>query len=58
MVGLIGTLAGEIIYESIKFIIMLLLLVVAVFIGGKLRKNSDMKKAQKAEQESVSGNIK
>ena len=43
MVGLIGAFAGEVILESVKFIFMLLLLIAAVFIGGKLRKNSDMK---------------
>ena len=38
MVGLVSILAGEILYESIKFVIMLGLLVAAVFIGGALRK--------------------
>ena len=32
MVGLVSILAGEILYESIKFVIMLGLLVAAVFI--------------------------
>lgn len=44
MVGLVSILAGEILYESIKFVIMLGLLVAAVFIGGALRKKKDAKK--------------
>ena len=43
MVGLVSILAGEILYESIKFVIMLGLLVAAVFIGGTLRKKKDAK---------------
>ena len=46
MVGLVSILAGEILYESIKFVIMLGLLVAAVFIGGALRKKKDAKKAR------------
>ena len=38
-------LAGEVIYEAVKFIIMLLLL--AGVIGGKLRTRSDAKKEAK-----------
>ena len=53
MIGLLSVLAGEVIFESVKFIIMLLLLVVAVIVGDKLRKKSDMKKADKQAQESV-----
>ncbi len=47
MIGLIGLLPGEILYEAAKFIIMLLLLVVGVMIGGRLRMHSDAKKAAK-----------
>lgn len=50
MAGLIGTLAGEILYEAVKFIIMLLLLAGGVLIGGKLRTRSDAKKAAKNEK--------
>lgn len=46
-----GVLAGEIIYEAVKFIIMLILLVCGVLIGGKLRTRSDAKKAAKKEAE-------
>ena len=46
MVGLVSILAGEILYESIKFVIMLGLLVAAVFIGGALRKKKDAKKSR------------
>lgn len=49
MAGMIGTLAGEILYEAVKFIIMLLLLTGGVVIGGKLRSRSDAKKAAKNE---------
>lgn len=53
MIGLIGLLAGDILYEAVKFAVMLLLLVGGVFIGGKLRMRSDAKKAAKraAEQD-------
>ena len=37
-------------YESIKFVIMLGLLVAAVFIGGALRKKKDAKKARREEE--------
>ena len=47
MVGLVGVLVGEIAYEAVRFIIMLALLVLAVFVGGKLRKAADTKKAAK-----------
>lgn len=50
MVGLVSILAGEILYESIKFVIMLGLLVAAVFIGGALRKKKDAKKARREEE--------
>ncbi len=50
MVGLVSILAGEILYESIKFVIMLGLLVAAVFIGGELRKKKDAKKARREEE--------
>lgn len=53
MVGLISLLAGEIIYEVVKFIIMLLLLVGGVCIGRALRKRSDAKKAAKVAGEEV-----
>ena len=38
---------GEIAYEAVRFVIMLALLVLAVFVGGKLRKAADAKKAAK-----------
>ena len=38
MVGLVGVLVGEIAYEVVRFVIMLALLVLSVFVGGKLRK--------------------
>lgn len=47
MVGLVSMLVGEIVYEAVRFIIMLALLVLAVFVGGKLRKAADAKKAAK-----------
>ena len=47
MVGLVGVLVGEIAYEVVRFVIMLALLVLAVFVGGKLRKAADAKKAAK-----------
>ncbi len=47
MVGLVSMLVGEIAYETVRFIIMLALLVLAVFTGGKLRKAADAKKAAK-----------
>lgn len=50
MVGLIGALAGEVIFEAVKFVVMLLLLVGGVFIGGKLRMRSDAKKAAKEKE--------
>lgn len=51
MVGLVSALVGEIAYESVRFVIMLALLVLAVFVGGKLRKAADAKKAAKADME-------
>ena len=51
MVGLVSALVGEIAYEAVRFIIMLALLVLAVFVGGKLRKAADAKKAAKAVSE-------
>ena len=53
MIGLIGLLPGEILYEADKFIIMLLLLVCSVFVGGALRKKSDAKKAAKESSKTV-----
>ena len=50
MIGLIGLLAGEILFEAARFIIMLILLVLAVIVGGSLKKRSDIKKAKKAEK--------
>ena len=47
MVGLVGVLVGEIAYEAVRFVIMLALLVLAVFVGGKLRKATDAMKAAK-----------
>ena len=45
MVGL--TLVSELIFEAVKFV----LLVLAVFAGGKIRKGLDAKKAAKQEEE-------
>ena len=45
MIGL--TLVSEIIFEAAKFVVMLGLLVLAVFAGGKIRKGLDAKKAAK-----------
>ena len=36
---------GEVIFEAVKFVVMILLLVLAVIAGGKLRKAKDAKKA-------------
>ena len=47
MVGLVSALVGEIAYEVVRFVIMLALLVLAVFVGGKLRKAADAKEAAK-----------
>lgn len=47
MIGL--TLVSEIIFEAAKLIVMLGLLVLAVFAGGKIRKGLDAKKAAKQE---------
>ena len=47
MVGLVSMLVGEIVYEAVRFVIMLALLVLAVFAGGKLRKAADARKAAK-----------
>ena len=47
MVGLMSLLLGEVLFEGAKFIIMLLLLVVAGIDGGKLKSRSDEKKAKK-----------
>lgn len=47
MVGLVSALVGEIAYEVVRFVIMLALLVLAVFVGCKLRKAADAKKAAK-----------
>ena len=44
---LVSALVGEIAYEVVRFVIMLALLVLAVFVGGKLRKAADAKKAAK-----------
>ena len=50
MVGLMSLLLGEVLFEGAKFIIMLLLLVVAVIVGGKLKSRCDEKKAEKAKK--------
>ena len=55
MIGLIGLLPGEIMFEVARFALMICLLVAGVCIGGKLRKNSDAKKAAKLAAE-TSGN--
>lgn len=46
-----GALAGEILFEAAKFIVMIILLVCGVMIGGKLRTRSDAKKSAKKEAE-------
>ncbi|MDD6844305.1 MAG: hypothetical protein PUE32_01915 [Clostridia bacterium] len=50
MVGLMSLLLGEVLFEGARFVIMLLLLVVAVVVGGKLKTISDAKKARKAKK--------
>ena len=50
MVGLMSLLLGEVLFEGARFVIMLLLLVVAVVVGGKLKTRSDAKKARKAKK--------
>ena len=40
-------LAGEVIYEAVKFIIMQIMLTGGVVIGGKLRTRTDAKKEAK-----------
>ena len=50
MVGLMSLLLGEVLFEGAKFIIMLLRLVVAGIVGGKLKSRSDEKKAEKAKK--------
>lgn len=58
MIGLFSALGTEIIFEAAKFIITILLLVLAVKIGGGLRMRSDAKKAALASKsESEKGNI-
>ena len=57
MVGLTSVLFGEVIYEAVKFVIMLCLLAGGVFIGSRLRKKSDAKKAAKAAQNEIKENI-
>ena len=42
---------GEIAYEVVRFVIMLALLVLAVFVGGKLRKAADAKMAASENKE-------
>ena len=49
MVGL--TLVSELIFEAVKFVVMLGLLVLAVFAGGKMRNGVDAKQAAKQEEE-------
>lgn len=53
MIGAISLLAGELLYEAARFIIMIVLLVAAVFVGGKLRMASDAKKEAKKAKEDV-----
>lgn len=36
---------GEVVFEAVKFVVMLLLLALAFVLGGKLRKSKDAKKA-------------
>lgn len=40
-------LAGDVIFEVVRAIIMLGLIVLAIFLGARLRKITDRKKAQK-----------
>lgn len=51
-----GVLTGEIIFETVRFLIMILLLVAGVLIGGKLRSITDAKKAKKAAAEEADKN--
>ncbi len=51
-----GVLTGEIIFETVRFLIMILLLVAGVLIGGKLRSITDAKKAKKAAAEEAAKN--
>lgn len=48
MFGTVDVLVGEFVFETVRFIIMILLLVAGIFIGGRLRKMKDAKKASKA----------
>ena len=47
MVGLISSLVSEFVYEAFRFVIMLVLLVLAVLLGSKIRKAADARKALK-----------
>lgn len=47
MFGTVDVLVGEFVFETVRFIIMILLLVAGIFIGGRLRKMKDAKKAAK-----------
>ncbi len=58
MILLVSTLVSDIVLETAKFILMLVLLGVGVIIGGKLRKRSDAKKAEKkAAEEAATADI-
>ena len=50
MIGLMSLLLGEVLIEGASCGSMLLLLVVAVIVGGKLKSRSDEKKAEKAKK--------
>lgn len=43
-----GVLTGELIFEAVRVVVMVGLLVAGVFIGGKLRAMTDARKAKKA----------
>lgn len=44
----ISMLAGEIIFETVKFLAILAVVILAIFLGATLRKVYDKRKAQKA----------
>ncbi|MBQ4284737.1 MAG: hypothetical protein IJB96_12530 [Lachnospira sp.] len=53
-----GVLTGELIFETVRFLVMILLLVCGVLIGGKLRAITDARKAKKkAAEEAAKGAV-
>lgn len=51
MFGTVDVLVGEFVFETVRFIIMILLLVAGIFIGGKLRRMKDAKNAAKVAED-------